>query len=78
MEPYKDREITIDLSEYKSLIISAEHYTNIIRIAFRGAKLSWNKEYVDLDRDGVEDYIRTIQHEAYTQKFKQLSEEVKE
>lgn len=52
--------VTISLKEYNDIRSKAEHFENIVGLAFHGVKLGWDKDSVSLNMDDVERYINSL------------------
>ena len=52
--------VTITLKEYEAMASKNEHFENIVKNAFHGAKLNWSKDDISLNTNAVEQYIKAL------------------
>lgn len=52
--------VEISLNDYDQMRIKAEHFENIVKLAFSELELSWDKKAVYLNTDAVTTYIKAL------------------
>ena len=55
-----ERNVTIPVEKYVSLVIANNHLKTITRLAFSGADLNWDGSDLNLDTGAVGRYIKAV------------------
>ena len=70
-----ERTVTIDIDEYRNLLVAAHDHDILLDAMYSCSTLSWDKKFLGFSDKDISSILLLLDHETYTAVFKLKTQE---